>query len=67
MGLLKGKKLLNAGKIAFCSENGLELQVAIFATDTKMTFIDIDKKTGKLFKLIHEVQDYIRKNMNRKV
>lgn len=41
----------------------MELQVAIFTTDKKVTFIDIDKKTGNLFQLMKEAQDYIRKNM----
>lgn len=65
--LLKNGKLLNAGKVLFCDDNSVELQVAIFATDTKTTFIDIDKKTGNLFELIKSGQEYIRKNMIWKV
>lgn len=63
LGVIKNNRLLNAGKVLFCDDNGVELQVAIFATDKKVTFIDIDKKTGNLFQLMKEAQDYIRKNM----
>lgn len=63
LGLLKDNSLLNAGKVLFCDNNNVELQVAIFATDTKTTFIDIDRKEGNLFELIKLGQEYIRKNI----
>lgn len=37
--------------------------MAIFATDTKTTFIDIDKVAGNIFDLIKIGQEYIRKNI----
>ena len=61
--LLKGNKLLNAGKVLFCDDNRVVLQMAIFATDTKTTFIDIDRVEGNIFKLIKEAQEYIRRNI----
>lgn len=61
--LLNGDKLLNAGKVLFCDDNRVVLQMAIFATDTKTTFIDIDRKEGNIFDLIKTGQDYIRKNI----
>ena len=41
--------------------------MAIFATDTKTTFIDIDRKEGNIFDLIKEGQEYIRRNIIWKV
>ena len=63
LGLLKNNKLLNAGKVLFCDNSNVELQMAIFATDTKTTFIDIDKVEGNIFDLIKIGQEYIRKNI----
>lgn len=37
--------------------------MAIFTTDTKTTFIDIDKVAGNIFDLIKIGQEYIRKNI----
>ena len=54
LGLLKEDKLINAGKVLFCDNNKVELQMAIFATDTKTTFIDIDKVENKF-------QEYVSK------
>ena len=45
--LIKGTKLLNAGKILFCKT--IEVQTAIFAGTSKNTFLDIKDKTGNIF------------------
>jgi len=63
IGLLNQDKLLNAGKVLFCSNNNVELQLAVFATDTKATFFDIDKKNGTVFELMRAAQDYIMKTV----
>lgn len=63
LGLLKNDKLLNAGKVLFCDDSDVELQMAILATDTKTTFIDIDRKIGNVFELLKAGQDYIKKNI----
>ena len=52
LGLIKDDKLLNAGKVLFCDNNNVELQLAVFATETKTTFIDIDKREGNIFLLM---------------
>ena len=39
----KNNELLNAGYILFAKEAKLEMQMAIFATETKLTFLDIDQ------------------------
>lgn len=48
----KNNELLNAGYILFAKETKLELQMAIFATETKLTFLDMDQVFGNVFELI---------------
>lgn len=59
----KNNELLNAGCILFAKEAKLEMQMAIFATETKLTFLDIDQVFGNIFKLIETGEGYIRKNI----
>lgn len=59
----KKNELLNAGYILFAKEAKLELQMAIFATETKLTFLDIDQVFGNVFELIEIAESYIRKNI----
>ena len=59
----KNNELLNAGYILFAKEARLEMQMAIFATETKMTFLDIDQVFGNVFELIEIGESYIRKNI----
>jgi len=39
------------------------MQMAIFATETKLTFLDIDQVFGNIFELIETGEGYIRKNI----
>ena len=59
----KNNELLNAGYILFAKEAKLEMQMAIFATETKLTFLDIDQVFGNVFELIEVGESYIRKNI----
>lgn len=59
----KNNRLLNAGYALFVREARTELQMAIFATDTKITFLDIDQVFGNVFELIEIGEGYIRKNI----
>lgn len=59
--LVKGNKLLNAGKILFCDST--EVQCAVFAGTSKNTFIDIKDKTSNLFDLIAFCEKYIKENI----
>ena len=61
--LNKSNELLNAGYILFAKEAKLEMQMAIFATETKLTFLDIDQVFGNIFELIETGEGYIRKNI----
>ena len=59
----KNNELLNAGYILFAKEAKLEMQMAIFATETKLTFLDMDQVFGNIFELIEVGESYIRKNI----
>ncbi len=59
----KNNELLNAGYILFAKEAKLEMQMAIFATETKLTFLDMDQVFGNIFELIETGEGYIRKNI----
>lgn len=59
----KNNELLNAGYILFAKDAKLEMQMAIFATETKLTFLDIDQVFGNIFELIEIGEGYIRKNI----
>jgi ATP-dependent DNA helicase RecG len=62
--LIKGKKLLNAGKALFCKDNRVEVRAAIFATDEKTTFLDIQSFQGTLFGLIAQCETYVKEHIN---
>jgi len=59
----KNSQILNAGHILFSKEAKLEMQMAIFATETKLTFLDMDQIFGNIFELIENSENYIRKNI----
>jgi ATP-dependent DNA helicase RecG len=62
--LVKGKKLLNAGKALFCKDNRVEVRAAIFATNEKTTFLDIQSFKGTLFDLIAQCETYVKEHIN---
>ena len=64
LNLIKGSKLLNAGKALFCKNNGLEVRAAVFATDEKVTFLDIQSFKGTLFDLIAQCETYVKEHIN---
>lgn len=62
--LVKGKRLLNAGRALFCKDNRVEVRAAIFATDEKTTFLDIQSFKGTLFDLIAQCETYVKEHIN---
>lgn len=62
--LLKGKRLLNAGRALFCKDNRIEVRAAIFATDEKTTFLDIQSFKGTLFDIIIQCETYVKEHIN---
>ena len=67
LGLLIGEHLTIAGRYLF-SENGpILMQLAVFATDHKTTFLDIQQLQGNIFQLIDGAMNYIVRNIRWKV
>lgn len=64
LGLITNDKLNNAGRILFSKNKPLVLKLAVFASDEKLTFIDINRYEGNLFELNIKGQQYIREHIN---
>ncbi len=62
--LIKGKRLLNAGRALFCEDSGVEVQAAVFAGKDKLTFLDIQSFHGSLFGLIERCEVYVKEHIN---
>jgi len=62
--LVKSKRLLNAGRALFCKDNRVEVRAAVFATDEKTTFLDIQSFKGTLFDLIAQCETYVKEHIN---
>ena len=59
----KDGKLLNAGNALFGTNANIVLKMAIFATDTKLTFLDISKKTGNILELSNIGETYVKEHI----
>ncbi|MBP5427177.1 MAG: putative DNA binding domain-containing protein [Clostridiales bacterium] len=66
LNLLKQGKLTNAGYYLFSKNKPITLNMAVFATDEKLTFLDINRVEGNIFDLIEEAYDYVKKNIRWK-
>lgn len=62
-GLLQGDNLNNAGEYLFGNTRPLMLKAAIFATDEKLTFIDMKMFEDNIYRLLGIAEDYILKNI----
>ncbi len=67
LSLTCGSYLLNAGKVLFCDSALVELQMAIFATEERLTFNDIQRHTGNIFELVEAAELYIKNNIRWKI
>ena len=65
--LTKQDHLTNAGRLLFSKNRPLVLKTAIFATDQKVTFIDIQRFEGNIFNLVQKGMRYIVENINWRV
>lgn len=64
LGLIdKNGNIKNAGYILFAKNPRIKLRVAIFATEEKTTFIDMQEFSGNIFNLIDKGEQYISKNI----
>lgn len=63
LGLLNGEELNNAGMMLFSKTNPLSIKMAVFATDDKVTFLDIKVEEGNIFSLLGVAESYILRNI----
>ena len=62
-GLVKGEHLTNAGELLFGNTHPVALKVGIFATDEKLTFLDMKLYEDNIFNLLKTAEDYILRNI----
>jgi ATP-dependent DNA helicase RecG len=65
--LSKADKINNAAKVMFCDKTNLEIQMATFATNERLTFIDISRESGTISELVDLAENYIKKTMRWRV
>ena len=63
LSLLKGGKLNNAGYVLFGNNGPVTLKMAVFASDEKLTFLDINRAEDNIFRLVDTALTYIKKNI----
>ncbi len=62
-GLVNGEHLTNAGEILFGNTDPVTLKVAVFATDEKLTFLDMKMYEDNIMNLLKTGEEYILKNI----
>ncbi|MCF0114025.1 MAG: winged helix-turn-helix transcriptional regulator [Erysipelotrichaceae bacterium] len=55
--------LNNAGNVLFSKDEPILLKTAIFATDTKKTFLQLNHFSGNIYECINEAYSFVMKNM----
>ena len=63
LGLLVDGKLTNAAYYLFANNGPIFLKMAIFATDEKLTFLDINRVKGNILELIDKANEYVKANI----
>lgn len=64
LGLITNGHLNYAGKALFSKNKPLTLKLCVFASDAKLSFIDIQRYEGNIFELAKKGQDYIKEHIN---
>lgn len=67
LNLLSGENIVNAAKVMFCENTNLELQMATFASNERLTFIDIGRESGTVLELVEIAEKYIKRAINWRV
>ena len=62
-GLVNGDFLTNAGEVLFGNTHPVTLKVGIFATDEKLTFLDMKLYEDNIYNSLKTSEDYILKNI----
>ncbi len=65
-GLIKDGYLTNAGNVLFGNNNPVSLKVGIFATNEKLTILDMKLYEDNIFNLLSKAEEYIFKNIRWK-
>ena len=65
--LTNGEALLNAGKVLFSDDIVQDIQMAIFATEERLTFNDIQRYHGPVLRLVDIAESYIKSNIHWRV
>ena len=65
--LLKDRKPCNAANVMFGKDPGLQIQMAAFATEEKLTFNDIKRHHGTVSELVNVAERYIRNTIRWRV
>lgn len=65
--LSRGNHLTNAGKVLFADDLIQDIQMAIFATNERLTFNDIQRHHGPVLKLVDVAENYIKSNIHWRV
>jgi ATP-dependent DNA helicase RecG len=65
--LLKGGNITNAANVMFCHNGDLEVQMATFASNERLTFNDIKRESGTVTELVQISEKYIRDNIHWRV
>ena len=67
LGLMKDEKLTNAGYFLFSSKEPAVLKMAVYATDQRINFLDINRVHDNIYNLIDVAITYINSHMNWRV
>ncbi len=67
LGLMNGDKLTNVGKYLFSKNGPIVLKMAVFASEHKSTFLDINRVEGNIFQLIDLAMSYLVRNIRWRV
>lgn len=67
LGLSEGDHLTNAGKVLFADDIVQDVQMAIFATNERVTFNDIQRVHGPIIRLVDFAEKYILNNIHWRV
>jgi ATP-dependent DNA helicase RecG len=65
-GLVKDDHLTNAGEVLFGNTQPVQLKAGIFATDEKLTILDMKLFEDNIYNLMKKAEDYIFKNIRWK-
>jgi len=67
LNLIKDNKVNNTAKAMFCENANLEIQMATFATNERLTFLDIQRESGTVNELVDIAENYIKKTIRWRV